>query len=182
MGVAHRLISANAGYYSAKAVDNLCLLGADPLIAPENTRHRTRPGPEPREPIPKGLLARDRMRPKLRTKRGRQRHALQMETVEPLFGQIKQGRGFRQFLLQYLAKMQWEWSLICRGHNLVICSGMALDVPANWGTGASLHSTRRLPGWTEEIPFGDPRLLPIILGPSWLPQLILPSTTVADNG
>ncbi len=59
------------------------------------------------------------MRRKLQTKRGRQRYALRMETVEPVFGQIKQGRGFRQFLLRGLEKVQGEWSLICTGHNLL---------------------------------------------------------------
>ena len=59
------------------------------------------------------------MRRKLQTKRGRQRYALRMETVEPVFGQIKQGRGFRQFLLRGLAKVRAEWSLICTGHNLL---------------------------------------------------------------
>ena len=44
------------------------------------------------------------MRRKLRTKRGRERYALRVETVEPVFGQIKQGRDFRQFLLRGLAK------------------------------------------------------------------------------
>ena len=42
-----------------------------------------------------------------------------METVEPVFGQIKQGRGFRQFLLRGLEKVKGEWSLICTGHNLL---------------------------------------------------------------
>ena len=42
-----------------------------------------------------------------------------METVEPVFGQIKQGRGFRQFLLRGLEKVQGEWSLICTSHNLL---------------------------------------------------------------
>ena len=42
-----------------------------------------------------------------------------MSTVEPVFGQIKQGRGFRQFLLRGLQKVQGEWSLICTGHNLL---------------------------------------------------------------
>ena len=69
--------------------------------------------------IPKGLTARDRMRRKLRTKRGRERYALRMETVEPVFGQIKQGRSFRQFLLRGLAKVNREWLLICTGHNLL---------------------------------------------------------------
>ena len=59
------------------------------------------------------------MRRKLRTKRGRQRYALRMATVEPVFGQIKQGRGFRHFLLRGLRKVQGEWSLICTGHNLL---------------------------------------------------------------
>ena len=59
------------------------------------------------------------MRRKLRTKRGRERYALRMETVEPVFGQIKQGRGFRQFLLRGLEKVNREWLLICAGHNLL---------------------------------------------------------------
>ena len=57
--------------------------------------------------------------PEVQTRRGRQRYALRMETVEPVFGQIKQGRGFRQFLLRGLEKVQGEWSLICTGHNLL---------------------------------------------------------------
>ena len=56
---------------------------------------------------------------------------LRMQTVEPVFGQIKQGRGFRQFLLRGLEKVNGEWSLICTGHNLLktvsalgsICTG-----------------------------------------------------------
>ena len=44
------------------------------------------------------------MKRKLRTRRGRQRYALRLETVEPVFGQTKQGRGFRQFLLRGLER------------------------------------------------------------------------------
>ena len=47
------------------------------------------------------------------------RYALRMATVEPVFGQIKQGRGSRQFLLRGLQKVDGEWSLICTGHNLL---------------------------------------------------------------
>jgi len=39
-------------------------------------------------------------------------------TVEPVFGQIKQARGFRQFLLRGIDKVQAEWALICTAHNL----------------------------------------------------------------
>ena len=118
-GAVPKELSADAGYYSAKAVDELCALGVDPFIAPERTRHGMRLEPAPRGRIPKGLSARDRMRRKLRTKRGRERYALRMETVEPVFGQIKHGRGFRQFLLRGLEKVNREWQLICAGHNLL---------------------------------------------------------------
>ena len=42
-----------------------------------------------------------------------------METAEPVFGRVKEGRGFRQFLLRGLEKVNGEWSLICAGHNLL---------------------------------------------------------------
>ena len=44
---------------------------------------------------------------------------MRMETVEPLFGQIKQGHGIRQFLLWGVEKVEREWQLICTGHNLL---------------------------------------------------------------
>ena len=92
-------------------MEEIWALGVDPFIAPERTRHGTRPEPAPRGRMPRGLSARDLMRRKLRTKRGRERYALRMETAEPVFGQIKQGRGFRQFLLRGLEKVKGEWSL-----------------------------------------------------------------------
>ena len=119
VGAVPREVSADAGYYSAKAVDDLQALGVDPYVAPEQTRHGRVVPPAPRGRIPKQLSPRDRMRRKLQTKRGRKRYALRMETVEPVFGQIKAGRGFRQFLLRGLEKVNGEWSLICTGHNLL---------------------------------------------------------------
>ncbi len=119
VGAVPREVSADAGYYSAKAVDDLQALGVDPFVAPEQTRHGRVVPPAPRGRIPRHLSPRDRMRRKLQTRRGRQRYALRMETVEPVFGQIKAGRGFRQFLLRGLEKVNGEWSLICTGHNLL---------------------------------------------------------------
>ena len=69
------------------------------------------------------------MRRKLQTKRGRQRYALRRQTVEPVFGQIKQGRGLRQFLLRGLEKVNGEWSLICTGHNLLKLFRSGADLP-----------------------------------------------------
>ena len=118
-GVVPREVSTDAGYYSARAVEGLIALGVDPFIAPDKTRHGQPIPAAPRGRIPANLSARDRMRRKLRTKRGRRRYAIRKETVEPVFGQIKQGRGFRQFLLRGLEKVNREWSLICTGHNLL---------------------------------------------------------------
>ena len=109
-GVMPREVSADAGYYSAKAVDELYALGVDPFVAPEQTRHGRVVPPALRGRIPRQLSPRERMRRKLQTRRGRQRYALRMETVEPVFGQIKQGRGFRQFLIPNPPK-RWSLSL-----------------------------------------------------------------------
>ena len=118
-GTLPREASADAGYYSAQAVAELYALGVDPFIPPDKTRHGTVIPSAPRGRIPRHLSPVDRMRRKLRTQRGRQRYALRMGTVEPVFGQIKQARGFRQFLLRGLAKVKLEWKLICAGHNLL---------------------------------------------------------------
>ena len=56
---------------------------------------------------------------KLRTKKGRETYAKRKGMVEPLFGQIKQARGFRQFLLRGMENMRGEWRLICMTHNLL---------------------------------------------------------------
>ena len=82
-GVMPREVSADAGYYSAKAVDELYALGVDAFVAPEQTRHGRVVPPAPRGRIPRHLSPRDRMRRKLQTRRGRQRYALRMATVEP---------------------------------------------------------------------------------------------------
>ena len=100
-----REVSADTGYYSAQAVQELSELGVDPFIAADKTRHHTVVPPAPRGRIPACLSPRDRMRRKLRTRRGQARYALRMATVEPVFGQVKQGRGFRQFLLRGLAQV-----------------------------------------------------------------------------
>ena len=167
-GVVPKELSADAGYYSAKAVEELCALGIDPLIAPEKTRHGTRLEPAPRGRIPGGLSARDRMRRKLRTKRGRERYALRMETVEPVFGQIKQGRGFRQFLLRGLEKVNREWLLICAGHNLLKLFRYGAGGPGK-GHYNALTRNRRSPWHTagrflrKSLGFTNPRRPPVIV-------------------
>ena len=57
------------------------------------------------------------MRRKLKRAGYRSRRRLRKQIVEPVFGQIKQARGFRQFLLRGLEAVQAEWALICTAHN-----------------------------------------------------------------
>ncbi len=61
----------------------------------------------------------DRMLRKLQTKAGRAVYAARKCVVEPVFGQIKQGRGFRQFLLRGIRKVRGEWALVCLTHNVL---------------------------------------------------------------
>jgi hypothetical protein len=55
---------------------------------------------------------------KLRRAGYRSRYRLRKQIVEPVFGQIKQARGFRQFLLRGIKKVRAEWAMICTAHNL----------------------------------------------------------------
>jgi hypothetical protein len=59
------------------------------------------------------------MRRKLQTKAGAAIYAARKVIVEPVFGQIKQARGFRRFSLRGLAKVQAEWALVCATHNIL---------------------------------------------------------------
>ena len=60
-----------------------------------------------------------RMREKLKRGGWRSPYRLRKQIVEPVFGQVKQAMGFRQFLLRGLTKVRAEWSLVCTAHNLL---------------------------------------------------------------
>ena len=59
------------------------------------------------------------MRRKLKTKAGKAVYAARKCVVEPVFGQIKQARGFRQFVLRGIQKVKGEWALVCLTHNIL---------------------------------------------------------------
>jgi hypothetical protein len=114
-----RQMSADAGYFSSETVQTLTSDGVDVYMPPDKTKYRSSLPPAPRGRIPGSLSLPDRMRRKLRTKKGRQRYGLRKVLSEPVFGQIKQARGFRQFLLRGREKVSGEWQLICTGHNVL---------------------------------------------------------------
>ena len=122
-----RKISADTGYFSQEVVQALTSDGIDVYIPPDKMKHSSNLSKAPRGRIPKGLSVADRMRRKLMTKRGRQCYGLRKELSEPVFGQIKQARGFRQFLLRGKEKVSGEWQLICMGHNVLKLFGAWCD-------------------------------------------------------
>lgn len=88
-------------------------------IATGKQKHGEHRKPCPRGPVPKGATRVARMKRKLQTKVGKAVYAARKCVVEPVFGQIKQARGFRQFLLRGLKKVQGEWALVCMTHNIL---------------------------------------------------------------
>jgi transposase len=103
------------GYYSEAAVAALETLGFDPYIATERQRHHVPQGEAPEAPI----TAQERMSAKVRTPAGKALYARRKVIAEPVFGQIKEARGFRRFLLRGLQNIRGEWRLVCLTHNLL---------------------------------------------------------------
>lgn len=109
--------SADAGYFSAKNVRCLEEKKIDGYIAVDRKNPNRSPVVRGRPPMRMTLT--ERSSRKLRTKRGRQIYAKRKTTVEPVFGQTKQGRGLRQFLLRGLENVSAEWQLWCLTHNIL---------------------------------------------------------------
>jgi transposase len=122
-----REMSADAGYFSSDEVTKLAVAGINAYVPPDKMCHTDKMPAAPRGRIPQGLSVADRMRRKLRTKQGKKRYGLRKELPEPVFGQIKQVRGFRQFLLRGKEKVRCEWRLICAGHNVLKLFGACHD-------------------------------------------------------
>jgi len=112
-------VLADAGYWSEANVELLERQQMAAYIATKRQTHGEPLGPAPRGRPPKDLTVRDRMERKLRTVAGRAVYACRKKIVEPVFGQIKHARGFRQFLRRGLHNVGEEWALICTAHNLL---------------------------------------------------------------
>jgi hypothetical protein len=112
-------MSTDSGYFSEENIAYLAQEQIDGYVATGRIKHGDKPLPAPRGRIPKDASLKERMSRKLRTLKGRAIYARRKEISEPVFGQIKQVRGFRQFLLRGLSKVSGEWDLICLGHNML---------------------------------------------------------------
>src|SRR5437588_1257382 len=112
-----RELSADAGYCSEENLKELNRRHISGYVATGRIKHGQASVAGERK-----LRAGSRtqaMRRKLQRAGRRSRYRLRKQVVEPVFGQIKQGRGFRQFLLRGLEQVTGEWSLVCTAHNLL---------------------------------------------------------------
>jgi transposase len=105
--------SADAGYCSEANLQALAGRGIGAYVATGRAKH-----PADAKRGTAGLLT-QAMRRKLKRAGYRSRYRLRKQIVEPVFGQIKQARGFRQFLLRGVDAVRAEWAMICTAHNLV---------------------------------------------------------------
>jgi len=112
-------VLADTGYASEKSLQAVAGTGVDAYIATGKQKHNEPAPPCPRGPVPKTATRTERMRRKLQTQIGRAVYARRKTIVEPVFGQIKQRQGFRQFLLRGAGKVRAEWALVCMAHNLL---------------------------------------------------------------
>ncbi len=113
---------SDAGYASEKNFAAITPDGPEHLIATKKDwkqRKEAAASSPPQGRIPKSLTLRQRMERKLLTKRGRELYKKRGQTVEPIFGQIKDNRGIRHYMRRGIEACSQEWKLICTTHNLL---------------------------------------------------------------
>ena len=148
VGAVPKEVSADAGYYLAKAVDGLYDLGVDPLRRAGEDPPRLGTATGAPWPHTHGTVSQGPDAPQAADETGQGTLRPSNGDVEPVFGQIKQGRGFRQFLLRGLAKVNREWLLICADHNLLklfrFGAGMSGRVGGKGATGNNRETCRTM--------------------------------------
>jgi hypothetical protein len=128
----------DSGFYSETNTKELESRGIAPYVATERLMHHEENPHAPRGRIPAGLSAKQRMARKLWTKKDPAVHAKRKGMIEPIFGQLKQVLGFRQFSLRDLASMRGEWRLQCTVNSLLklwraVQAAIAVTKPVRMG-------------------------------------------------
>ena len=108
-----------AGYFSAAAVSNEELSSVDLYVTPDSGKKTEAETESVSTASAEDQAVIDEMRAKLKTEAGREVYKQRKLIVEPVFGQVKEARGFRRFSFRGLRKNQAEWALICLTHNLL---------------------------------------------------------------
>ncbi len=112
-------VLADSGYCSEENLRKAAKKKVDLYVATGKQKHNQPVPSSPRGRIPKSATLVERMKRKLMSKAGQGIYARRKTIVEPVFGQIKQAQGFRQFLLRGVDKVRSEWALVCATHNML---------------------------------------------------------------
>jgi transposase len=127
--------SADSGYCSEANLEALEQRSIDAYVATGRAKHAVdgeaegksaaAATSEPEAPAPTRVEA---MRQKIKSGGYTSPYRLRKQLPEPVFGQIKQARGFRQFLMRGVDKVRAEWALVCTAHNLLkLANGRSLS-------------------------------------------------------
>jgi transposase len=111
-------VSADTGYFSEANVTGESVKDVDLYVATGRDKHGVAVQTSS-DPPPPGVSPKEPMREKLRTEAGRAVYKMRKAIVEPVFGQIKQQRGFRRFSLRGKENVSREWKLVCAASNLL---------------------------------------------------------------
>lgn len=106
-------VSADSGYCSEANLAALAERGIAGYLAVGRAKHAAEPKRKIAGPLTQA------MQRKLKRAGRRSRYRLRKQLPEPVFGQIKQARGFRQFLLRGVEKVAAEWAMVCTAHNIL---------------------------------------------------------------
>jgi transposase len=117
-GTAPEKVTADSGYFSTENVHFAEHIGSEPFIAVNRHRRDGAPGDQPPPFESYITVERAQMRTLLETEAGHAVYARRKATVEPVFGQVKWARGFKQLSFRGLIKNRWEWLLVAATHNL----------------------------------------------------------------
>ena len=123
-----KAVLVDSGFYSEAAVQAVeqkpggAPTGVTVYAAVEKLSHHKTvadllPQAEPAAPGPEAT-AKEIMAYRLKTELGKALYKLRKQTVEPVFGIIKEVMGFRRFTLRGRAKVSLEWTLVCVSYNL----------------------------------------------------------------
>ena len=112
LGAKPKEASADRGYLSELNLQVLADREISAYIATGRAKHPAQGKRTIKEPLTQAMCD------KLKRAGWRSRYSLRKQIVEPVFGQIKQARGFRQFLLRGIDKVSAEWAIVCIAHNL----------------------------------------------------------------
>jgi len=114
--------TADAGYFSTEAVTADAVIEVDLYVTPDRGKKTEEEIELTAESPPLAGLTQtaiEQMREKLKTDEGRFVYKHRKMIVEPVFGQVKEVRGFRRFSFRGLDKNEAEWDLVCLTHNLL---------------------------------------------------------------